>query len=395
MTDPIPFNEKERLAELETFNIRERPLESEFNKLSKLAAYLCNCEVALINFIDKETQWSKSAYGIDLYSMKRCDSVCQYTIMDNCFYEVEDLTRDERFKEKFYVEDKPYLKFYGGFPLITSNGYNIGALCVLDSKPGKLTSKQKESLQTIANSIVTRLEIEKQNHLLKKSNDANSQLLRVIGHDLRNPISGIIGIVNLLIEEDLPLTPDFIYMLQLVKNASESMQSYTNDILESGIALGNSEILEKEHISINNVFSNLIEMYLPFAENKSIKLVRNYPEKDLYILSNKTQLSQLFGNLISNALKFTPINGQIICSISEEENKVKISIQDNGIGMDESILKNLFSNPQLSRRSGTEGENSTGLGLSMIKQLVDILTGTITVKSEPSKGSTFTVYLPI
>ncbi|NCQ12046.1 MAG: GAF domain-containing sensor histidine kinase [Bacteroidetes bacterium] len=395
MTDPIPFNENERLAELETFHLRDRPLASEFNNLSKLAAYLCNCEVALINFIDKETQWSKSAYGIDLYSMKRCDTVCQYTIMDNCFYEVEDLTSDERFKQKFYVEDKPYLKFYGGFPLITSNGFNIGALCVLDSKPAKLTNKQKESLQTIANSIVTRLEIEKQNHLLKKSNDANSQLLRIIGHDLRNPISGITGIINLLIEENLPLTPDFIYMLQLVKNASESMQSYTNDILESGVALGNSEILANERISINNVISNLIEMYLPFAKNKSIKLIRNYPINELYIHSNKTQLSQLFGNLLSNAIKFTPQNGEIICSISQDLNKVKIMIQDNGIGMDESILKNLFSNPQLSRRSGTEGENSTGLGLSMIKQLVEILSGTITVRSEPSKGSTFTVHLSI
>jgi len=395
MTDPIPFNESERLQELNTFKFRDTPLEVEFNNLSKLAAYLCNCEVALINFIDKETQWSKSTYGIDLQSMKRCDSVCQYTIMDNCFYEVEDLTEDDRFKNKFYVEDKPYLKFYGGFPLITSNGNNIGALCVLDSKPGKLTSKQIESLQTIATSIVTRLETEKQNHLLKKSNEANSQLLRVIGHDLRNPISGITGIVDIVIREESSLKPEFMYMLQLVKNASESMQSYTNDILESGIALGNSEIIENVEISINTVISNLLEMYQPFAENKSIKLIADFPNKDFVIFSNKTQLSQLFGNLISNDLKFTQSNGKITCSLSQVEHNVKVTIQDNGIGMDESMQKNIFSNPHLSRRLGTEGEKSTGLGLSLIKQLVDILNGNISVSSEPLKGTTFTVYLPL
>jgi signal transduction histidine kinase len=231
--------------------------------------------------------------------------------------------------------------------------------------------------------------------LLKKSNEANSQLLRVIGHDLRNPISGITGIVDIVIREESSLKPEFMYMLQLVKNASESMQSYTNDILESGIALGNSEIIENVEISINTVISNLLEMYQPFAENKSIKLIADFPNKDFVIFSNKTQLSQLFGNLISNALKFTQSNGKITCSLSQVEHNVKVTIQDNGIGMDESMQKNIFSNPHLSRRLGTEGEKSTGLGLSLIKQLVDILNGNISVSSEPLKGTTFTVYLPL
>jgi GAF domain-containing protein len=132
-------------------------------------------EMSLVNLIDSYTQWSISSHGMEIEQMPREDSVCQYTIINREYFEVENLQNDERFKDKFYVTDEPRLKYYYGIPLKVSDDHNIGALCVLDKNVKELTPEKVELLKIIADEIVNRLkDLKVIGKLKRKLSEANA-----------------------------------------------------------------------------------------------------------------------------------------------------------------------------------------------------------------------------
>ena len=147
----------------------------------------------MINLIDAYTQWTVGAHGIDIQQMTREDSVCQYTILGDQAFEVPDLADDERFKQKFYVEDPFSLRYYFGLPL-RDNGMNIGSLCVLDTGLKTLTPEKVELLKIIADEIVNRIKcyhtLEDMQHRLNLAD----QVSKKVAHDIRGPLGGIIGL---------------------------------------------------------------------------------------------------------------------------------------------------------------------------------------------------------
>ena len=167
---PIPKNELERVIDLSDYDLDYSGLEDNFKDLAKLAANVAGTKISLVNLIDSFTQWSISNHGLEIEQMPREDSVCQYTIMGDQPFEVGDLSADDRFKDKDYVIEDPNLRYYYGLPLTTSEGHNIGALCVLDKEVKSISPEKTELLKIIANEIVNRLKA------LKVINDLKSQL---------------------------------------------------------------------------------------------------------------------------------------------------------------------------------------------------------------------------
>jgi GAF domain-containing protein len=150
MEAPTPSNEFERVIELTELDLDYSNLEENLEDLTNLAARITGTEVSLINLIDSYTQWSVANHGMDIQQMPREESVCQYTILDEDSLEVNDLSKDKRFKERDYVKNHPKLRYYYGIPLTTSGGANIGSLCVLDPNPQELAPEDKELLSMIA-----------------------------------------------------------------------------------------------------------------------------------------------------------------------------------------------------------------------------------------------------
>lgn len=156
---PVPENEMQRVIELSEFDLDYSSLDEQFKDLTKLAAKVAGTDISLINLIDSFTQWSVSNYGLDIQQMPREDSVCQYTIVTENFFEVKDLSADARFRDKFYVKDDPNLRYYFGVPLQADNGIQLGALCVLDTVGKEISPEKVEMLKIIADEIVNRLMI--------------------------------------------------------------------------------------------------------------------------------------------------------------------------------------------------------------------------------------------
>ena len=163
--------EIERLKSLDQYNIHDLTSEEEdaLSNLTKLAAQICDVPYALVNFLDKDTQWTKSSFGIDVEQMPRETSFCQYTIKRDDFMVVEDATMDERLMHNEFVTDEPGLRFYAGANIKSKTNRNLGSICVLDTKQKKLSQFQLDALQTLAREVESRLELRRKNRQLEQA----------------------------------------------------------------------------------------------------------------------------------------------------------------------------------------------------------------------------------
>ena len=182
---PIPANENERLEALYSFNILDTHPEEQYDRLTQLASVICDVPISIVNFIDKDRQWFKSKIGINAGETHRNLSICQYAIMGDKIFEVEDAILDTRFKNNPLVTGYPYFRFYAGQPLI-DNGFAYGTLCVMSDKPKKLNDTQKLVLEILAKEVVSQMNLrkkEKETEKLEKLFNMSIDMVCIAGID--------------------------------------------------------------------------------------------------------------------------------------------------------------------------------------------------------------------
>ena len=166
-TSPGQQNEMLRLFYLDNYKVLDTEPESAFDDLTKLAATICKTPIALISLVDENRQWFKSRYGTELMESLRDISFCSHAIQSTSVMIVKDALNDPRFKENPLVLGEPKVRFYAGAPLIATEGYRIGTLCILDYKPRSLTGVQIKTLECLARQTVAQMELRKNNSELK------------------------------------------------------------------------------------------------------------------------------------------------------------------------------------------------------------------------------------
>jgi diguanylate cyclase (GGDEF)-like protein/PAS domain S-box-containing protein len=177
-------NEQGRINDLISYNILDTAAEEDFDRLTRLASYICGTPIALITLIDSDRQWFKSAVGIDIKQTGLEVSMCKFVVKDGKTLIVHDASKDSRFADLPAVKDEPHVRFYAGVPLVSLRGNILGSFCVVDYKPRELDANQLEALDTIAEQIMLQLEMRrKQNALLSSledQHDISPQLGRVL-----------------------------------------------------------------------------------------------------------------------------------------------------------------------------------------------------------------------
>jgi signal transduction histidine kinase len=163
-------NEEKRLQELSKYEILDTLREQEFDDVVKLASQVCQVPISLITLIDNCRQWFKAKVGIEdgFNETSRDIAFCAHTIHFNEMLEVEDMLKDKRFADNPLVLRKPKIRFYAGVPLQTPSGHKLGTLCVLDTKPRKLTQDQRFALETLARQVEQQFELKLKNKKLMK-----------------------------------------------------------------------------------------------------------------------------------------------------------------------------------------------------------------------------------
>lgn len=158
-----PPDEAERLAALHAYGILDTPPDASFDALTRIAAYICEAPIAVINFIDRDRQWFKSEIGLGVRETPLDISICAHAILQPGLFVVPDTRQDARFSDNPLVTGEPHLRFYAGALLEGEDGHPLGTLCVLDHQPRTLTPQQGEILQALAGQVMLLLQLYRQN----------------------------------------------------------------------------------------------------------------------------------------------------------------------------------------------------------------------------------------
>lgn len=230
---------------------------------------------------------------------------------------------------------------------------------------------------------------------LKELNATKDKFFSIIAHDLKSPFNNILGFSELLVEE---VHEDDKVAIEKYASMIYTAASQTFRFLENLLDWANSHrgymVFSPEFLSISDLVSEIIESQLEFAVKKNITL-RNDIIDDVKILADRNMLIIILRNLVSNAIKFTPREGEIIVTTIKKDAFLEVSVKDSGVGVSEKVKNDLFNIGVNQSSKGTENEKGTGLGLILCKEFVQKHGGQIWVESEPGKGSTFKFTLPL
>lgn len=390
---PLPENEHERLKELKKYSFLDALPEKDLDDLTKLASEICQTPIALIALIDEKKQWYKSRVGVDSIELDRDASICTHTLLKpDEVMQVPDLRLDERFKNNPNVANAPYVVFYAGVSLVTSTGYALGTLSVIDVKPRKLDTNQLDALRIIANQTISLFELRRSVLLLKdtetrlsESNEEMRAFTHSVSHDLRAPMRSINSYATILLNEYADqLEDDAKHMFGRIGSEARRMGDLIDDLL---------------------TFSRLSQVKLRVSEVDMTRLATRVSEKLTRTLDKSriefkisplpsakgdtAMLELVWQNLIDNALKFSSKKSHSVIeigSIKKGDTDVYF-IRDNGAGFDMKYVHKLFG--VFERLYGWNEFEGTGVGLAIIKRILERHGARIWAEGALNEGATF------
>ncbi len=390
---PLPANEEERLEALNSYNILDTAEEKDFDELTTLASAICQTPIALISFVDDKRQWFKSHFGLEASETSRDVSFCAHAIVSpNDILVVDSPATDNRFAQNPLVTGDLQIGFYAGVPLINEDGFALGTLCVIDHQKKVLSETQIHALKILAKQVIDKLELRRKLLLLEQMNrqlrDANvfiQKFASMAAHDIKNPISSI-----LLTSQALKIRLEKYHddgcnrLIDLNIGSIKSLMT----LLDEMLAYSRSPdllLVKKQEINLGVTLRKIISM-VNVPENFEI----NIPQGENKLKISLVAFEQIFINLISNAIRYNDKeNGYIEIRFSQDDDYYRFEIKDNGIGIAEQYHEKIFQNNFTLKITDRYSNKGTGIGLSTVKDLVNVLNGTIFVKSALGKGATF------
>ena len=385
--------ENERIKLLKSYSILDTLPESDYDNLTALASHICETPIALITFIEDDRQWFKSRRGVNIDEMPREISFCAHAINDpNALFEINDARNDARFFDNPLVTGAENVIFYAGVPIKNLDGLPLGTICVIDHKPKILTEEQKVALQALADQTMkllelrlNKIELEKTLVALKKKNDDLERFAHIAAHDLKSPLANISGLSDFFIEiYGDSIDQEAIEVITLIKSSSVKLKEMIDDLL----LYSKSNLSDKENyneVFISDLEKDFSNLYI-FKDNCIITF--KSAVNSIYV--NKGAFEQILNNLVTNAIKYSDTEKiQIEIVITEDLDFYMVTVTDNGIGILKENQKNIFDLFTIINSEDRFGVKGTGIGLAIVKELVEDQGGTISVYSKVGKGSKF------
>ena len=242
--------------------------------------------------------------------------------------------------------------------------------------------------------------LEKSAQEAREANEAKTRFLFNMSHDIRTPMNAIIGFSDLL-EKHIDEREKVLDYTKKIKSSSSFLLSLINYVLEMARIESGKTVLKEEVGDLQIITNTLSDVFEPSVRQKNLTCTYHTDFVHPYVICDRTKLREILLNIISNAIKYTPEGGHIAVSISETPceqagtGRYTLRVQDDGIGMSEDYLPHIFEEFSREHTSTESKVVGTGLGLPIVKALVDRMHGTIDVQSKIGCGTTMTVTLPL
>ena len=234
-------------------------------------------------------------------------------------------------------------------------------------------------------------ELSRLNEDLRKANDLKSELLGIAAHDLRNPLSSVMGYGE-LISRSSDINERIFRYANMIYKSSEKMLTLINELLESATLESGKLELRLARVNLARLAESVLAANEARATEKGQKFIY-FAEPDCLVTVDEGRIREAMENLVTNALKYSPLNRPVRVRVKKQDGRVRFEVQDEGPGLSEADRDNLFKKFHKLSARPTAGESSTGLGLYIVKQLVELHGGQVLVESEAGQGSIFIIQL--
>jgi signal transduction histidine kinase len=238
-------------------------------------------------------------------------------------------------------------------------------------------------------------QLQKKNRELIEADQRKDDFLAILGHELRNPLAPISNAIEIL-QRIGPQEPKLTQMRELIDRQVRHMARLVDDLLDVSRITQDKINLKSERLDLCTLVKRAVETQMPAIRARGHEVVVNVPDEPLNASGDAVRLAQVLGNLVNNAAKYTPDGGRIEVSLAGEDGRAKISVRDNGIGIEAGYLEHVFELFGQVRNPRPHSHDGLGIGLALVQRLVEMHEGRVEAQSGgPGKGSEFVIHLPL
>jgi signal transduction histidine kinase len=386
--------EEERLRILDECEILDTAPEDVFDRIAYIAAQICDCPIALVNFIDRKRQWFKAALGTELRGSPREFAFCAHTILGNELVVVDDATGDPRLADNPLVIDDPKVRFYAGVPLFVGP-LPIGTLCVIDVTPRALSVRQREALVALAREAADQLILRRALKRSQRLDDNRRELASMIVHDMRSPLTvALSGAQFLAADEQLPIRDRQI--VDQIILAAKRLNRMVRDLLDIGRSESGRLLPIADGTPLQMLADQVASSLRAVAIEHRLRFVSNFTERDEARI-DADLIRRIVGNLAENAFKYAPRETEVTVEMSLRPGPLlRIDVGDQGPGIPLEERERIFdASYRIERDHQVDPRGSYGLGLRFCRAAADAMGGKIWVEDNAPVGTRFVAELPL
>jgi signal transduction histidine kinase len=398
MHAPLPDNEINRLAALYALDVLDSDAEKDFDDIVALAASVCGVPMSLVSLIDADRQWFKARIGTDLTETHRDLSFCAHAILGKDLLVVPDARRDARFADNPAVGADGGVRFYAGAPLVTTDGYAVGTLCVVDSEPRRLAVEQLQALRALSRQVTSQLELRRYAVALANTTARLQELERrkddlagLVGGELKAPLRLIASYLDGLGHtgyHDRELA-DLVGRATAahVRGFSELIR-HLMEMADAGVG---NDSLHMRQIDLTRLTQRAVEAVRPIAATKQIWILNQAGGPSLPIVADPVRLEQVLMHLLFAAVKYTPSGGRVRVG-TEIESGPAVRLDD--MDMPDGIRPDLFPHLYYGAIANPSDVPGPDRGLAVAKRILDAHHATVALSDRPGDGTSLHVVFP-
>lgn len=393
--------EDERIQELQALGILDTDGEAAYDELTRLVTLVLGTEIALVSLVDEDRQWFKSRRGVAASETSRDVSFCAHAILEpDELFVVENALDDARFADNPLVTGAPEIRFYAGMPIrAPGTDLPVGTLCAISARPRSLTDTQREQLTLIARQV-ERLLLMRRNQLrlmearqvAERANMSKTRFLATVSHDMRTPLNGLLGTVELLLDREHP--PAVAEQLDVARVCGMTLRTLVNETLDLSKLESGALQLRADDFSPKQLITNVATVVRSVLRPQVRLVLEGIDDLPIRLRGDAGRCEQIILNLANNAAKFTP-RGDVSITSSYDDGVWSVQVADTGVGIAADELDQVFEPFWQSEEGRRLDSSGTGLGLSICRRLARAMQGHIDVSSALGKGTAFEVRLPL